>query len=153
MDITLYFDGATEPVNPGGTGSWGFVITGHPDGPWKGMGSIPAGPGSTNNVAEYTALEMGLKELAEYVANGLSPTSILVRGDSKLVVEQVAGRWACRAANLVPYRDRCRQLLDSFGCPWETEWVPRESNTEADALSAKAWEEATGKPFPVRVRR
>lgn len=152
MEVTLNFDGACEPVNPGGTGTYGFVIRGLP-----GLGAIPgggvagSGQGMTNNVAEYTALLRGLKAL-DAVAT-LGPDDVLVlRGDSKLVVNQLTGSWRCNHAHLAGLRDECRELLKGLGCQWRAEWVPREENAEADALSVEAYVQATGKPFPVRKR-
>lgn len=154
MDFTLYFDGACEP-NPGGTGSWGYVLHGRPDSPITGMGSIPTGPTTTNNVAEWHALGFGLRRVQKgFKEDGwVYPGLLLIRGDSKLVVNQLTGEWACRAEHLIPLRDRCREILEQIGIAWRAEWVPREDNTEADALSVDAWCKATGKPFPVRVRK
>lgn len=149
MELTLYFDGACEPVNPGGTGSFGWVLAGLPDGPRRGWGAVPPAPTTTNNLCEWLALEEGLKAVAaaDWVADWLA-----IRGDSQLVINQLTGAWRCNAANLVPLRDRCLALLATYGDRWEATWVPRGQNQEADELSVRAWVEATGKPFPERVR-
>lgn len=165
--LALYFDGACEPVNPGGTASYGWLVQevdptapeGMADSSWhtlySGSGVVGTGAGMTNNVAEYHALGHGLRWLADQGWKG----KILVRGDSKLVIEQMAGRWACNAPGLVPLRGRCRELMDKV-TGWGREawsgwlaWVPREQNEHADKLSQNAWVKATGKPFPVRQRR
>jgi ribonuclease HI len=153
MDLTLYFDGACEPRNPGGTGSWGWVAT-HPEGEVRtGSGAIPAAPTTTNNLAEWYALGHGLREIAERrAADPFQIDMLIIRGDSQLVIRQLTGEWACRAANLQPLLKRCLELLIAINAPYRAEWVPREQNAEADALSVKAWEEATGQPFPVRQR-
>ena len=78
-----------------------------------------------------------------------------VRGDSKLVVNQVNGVWACNFAHLREARGRCQKLIERLerGDEVELEWVPREQNTEADALSVAAYETHTGRSFPERKRR
>jgi ribonuclease HI len=155
MHLELYFDGACEPTNPGGTGSFGWVIVDALTGKAidSGDGSIRPGPAVTNNVAEYFALGHGLKRLCDDTPEGL--TVLTVKGDSKLAVHQVGGSWACNKDHLRKLRDRCRELLGVLrgkGIEIELLWVPREQNEEADALSQQGWEKATGKPFPVRVR-
>lgn len=148
--VLAYFDGAAEP-NPG-LGSWGFVVRDLPGGGLAcGCGVVPGGPAS-NNVAEYTALGKLARWLADNgAALGLTKADeVVISGDSKLVVEQVAGRWACRADNLKPLLRRCRELLAALPCRWSVVWVPREQNTLADTLSAAAWVGHTGRPFPAR---
>lgn len=152
MNVILYFDGACEPVNPGGTGSFGVVIYINERREGAIRGACGSGRGMTNNVAEYTALEKGLRELIEYKA-ALGPIeSLVIRGDSKLVVNQLTGAWRCNHDHLRKLRDQCQDLLKELGCKWRTEWVPREQNAEADALSVEGWETETGKPFPERRR-
>ena len=111
MEYSLNFDGACEPRNPGGPGSWGYVIVGPEGGPITGMGSIPAASTTTNNVAEYWALGHGLRhlELAFTKGEWQRPDAILIRGDSKLVICQLNGEWACRAPGLIPLLARGRQ--------------------------------------------
>ena len=89
----------------------------------------------TNNVAEYTALILGLEEAARR-----DITELDIRLDSKLVVEQVLGRWKVRAPHLAPLRDRARLLLAGFRSV-DVRHVPREQNTIADELSNRAIDE------------
>ena len=56
---------------------------------------------TTNNVAEYRALIAGLEAAAATPAR-----AVKVRGDSKLVIEQVAGRWKVKQEHLRPLRAR-----------------------------------------------
>ena len=56
-----------------------------------------------------------------------------VRGDSKLVIEQLAGRWKVKQAHLKPLHARARALLDDYE-EVDLAHVPREQNTDADAL-------------------
>lgn len=85
----------------------------------------------TNNVAEFAALEAGLRWL---LSEGLAKTPVLIRGDSKLVTEIIAGRWKAKKVHLIAWRDKCWELLTLLH-DWEIEWVPREENAEADELS------------------
>jgi ribonuclease H / adenosylcobalamin/alpha-ribazole phosphatase len=93
---------------------------------------------ATNNVAEYSGLVAGL-ELADKVA---PDASIEVRMDSKLVIEQMAGRWKIKHPDLRPLAIRA-QSLAPLGTEWT--WVPREQNAAADALVNMALD---GKPIP-----
>lgn len=90
---------------------------------------------TTNNVAEYRGLIAGLE-----AARALGATVVEVRMDSKLVVEQMSGRWqikhpALRA--LAAEAGRLVRQLDgvSFG------WIPRVRNSRADALANKAMDD------------
>ena len=95
---------------------------------------------ATNNVAEYRGLIAGLELAAEYAPNA----SIEVRMDSKLVIEQMAGRWKIKHPDMKPLAIRAQELAP-FGTEWT--WVPREQNSAADALANMALD---GKPIPLR---
>ncbi|TWD83132.1 putative phosphoglycerate mutase [Kribbella amoyensis] len=95
---------------------------------------------ATNNVAEYSGLIAGLELAAEYAPNA----SIEVRMDSKLVVEQMAGRWKVKHPDLKPLAIKA-QGLAPFGTEWT--WVPRAKNAAADALANMALD---GKPVPLK---
>jgi ribonuclease HI len=56
-------------------------------------------------------------------------------GDSRLVIDQLTGRWKCRKEELRRCRDECLGLL--AGITWEAVWVARVDNAEADALSRR----------------
>lgn len=135
--IVVYFDGLCEPVNPGGIATYGFVV--YRDGVRLAEGRGFAGAGflggvATNNVAEYTALIRALEWLLDHELNG---EELVVRGDSQLVVRQLQGVYAVRSERLVPLYRRARELLSHFP-RYRLEWVPREENSEADALSVEA---------------
>lgn len=91
----------------------------------------------TNNVAEYRAVLGALKWLSE----NRGDDSACVMTDSKLVVEQVNGRWACNSEKLRPYRDECRELLRGMSNVMLL-WIPRERNEVADALTRVAYRKA-----------
>jgi probable phosphoglycerate mutase len=86
---------------------------------------------ATNNVAEYRGLIAGL-EMAAEVAPGVE---IEVRMDSKLVVEQMAGRWKIKHADMKPLALQAQRLV-SVPVTWT--WVPRAENKAADALVNQA---------------
>ena len=148
--LSLYFDGACEPVNPGGIATAGWILKG--DG-GKVIDSaalfVCEGVKATNNVAEYCALGFALAKLHRINWRG----ELLVMGDSQLVVNQVTKKWNCNKAHLRKLRDRCLELLAQVAMTWKAMWIPRIQNEEADAESRHAYREATGKEFPVRSGR
>lgn len=150
--VRLWFDGACEPVNPGGIATGGWIIR---DGEqvYTGHNEVCRGDGATNNVAEWTALGMALRYMLDN-SQQFSGSVLTIYGDSQLVIEQLNRRWKCNKIHLQKLRDRCWAILGELALPsWTATWIPREQNTEADALSRKAYEEATGKCFPERARR
>ena len=130
--VLANFDGSCAPVNPGGVGGWGFVL--HGDSPIAGYGSLPASPEMTNNVAEYTG---ALEAVTAYVWHGFT-APLVVRGDSKLVVQQMSGLWRVKHGHYVPIYQRLRDLIDAYEVDVRWVWVPREDNKEADLLSRAA---------------
>ncbi|MFC2593213.1 MAG: reverse transcriptase-like protein, partial [Corynebacterium matruchotii] len=84
---------------------------------------------ATNNVAEYHALYNGL-----CVAQQLGATDISVRMDSKLVVEQMSGRWKIKHPDMRELALKCQKILRTLHSA-EFTWVPRRQNAAADALA------------------
>ncbi|WP_137816115.1 bifunctional RNase H/acid phosphatase [Gandjariella thermophila] len=96
---------------------------------------------TTNNVAEYQGLIAGLRAAAE-----LGAESVDVRMDSKLVVEQMSGRWKVKQPHLQPLARQARELAASFARV-TYRWVPRERNRRADQLANDAMDaQARGAP-------
>jgi len=94
---------------------------------------------ATNNVAEYLALIFALESAFE-----IDPAAeIVVRMDSKLVVEQMSGRWKIKHPDMLSLGARVQQLIS--GKSVEFVWIPREQNVLADALANKAMD---GEPAP-----
>jgi ribonuclease HI len=83
---------------------------------------------ATNNVAEYRGLIAGLELYREH-ADG---AELEVRMDSKLVVEQMAGRWKVKHPAMRPLALEANRLAPA-GTRWT--WVPREQNRHADRLA------------------
>jgi broad specificity phosphatase PhoE/ribonuclease HI len=92
---------------------------------------------ATNNVAEYSGLVAGLKAAAE-----LAPgADVDVRMDSKLVVEQMTGRWQIKHPDMQPLAAASREASRRLGRV-SYQWVPRARNTHADRLANKAMDGA-----------
>ncbi|MEX1047005.1 MAG: ribonuclease HI family protein [Actinomycetota bacterium] len=118
-------DGAARG-NPGPAGV-GVVIT-SADG--KVLDEIGRGIGeATNNVAEYTAVIDGLTRAAE-----LGAGRVLVRSDSRLLVEQVSGNFKVKNEKLRELHEKVRELGRRFESV-EFAHVPRELNAAADKLA------------------
>jgi len=149
MDIILNFDGACEPVNPGGVATFGWIIKRNGATLKCGAGEVARGPGATNNVAEYAALIAGLQALAGL---GLAGEPVEVRGDSMLVIRQMSGEWRIGSERLLPLYRQAQDLARQFA-EVMYRWVPREENAEADALSIEAYNAAKGTPLTVRNQR
>ncbi|MFC7533500.1 bifunctional RNase H/acid phosphatase [Actinoplanes sp. GCM10030250] len=97
---------------------------------------------TTNNVAEYSGLIAGLRAAAE-----LNADRVDVRMDSKLVVEQMSGRWQIKNPGLRPLAAEAAKLVGKFS-EVTFDWIPRERNKDADALANRAMDEAAGKKVP-----
>jgi broad specificity phosphatase PhoE/ribonuclease HI len=93
---------------------------------------------ATNNVAEYRGLIGGLEEAANVGA-----TEVAVSMDSKLVIEQMAGRWRVKHPDLVPLHERARSLAQRFDRVTYS-WIPRARNAHADRLANEAMDAAAG---------
>jgi probable phosphoglycerate mutase len=100
---------------------------------------------TTNNIAEYQGLIAGLRAAAQ-----LGAREVDVRMDSKLVIEQMSGRWQIRHPGLRPLAAEAATVVRGFETVRFT-WIPRERNRHADALANRAMDEAAGKPPKARV--
>lgn len=93
---------------------------------------------ATNNVAEYKGLIAGLraaKALVPDVSGGGGPR-VHVRMDSKLVVEQMSGRWKIKHPDMKPLAAEAARILPASAVTYE--WIPRERNKHADRLANEA---------------
>ncbi|WSQ08662.1 bifunctional RNase H/acid phosphatase [Streptomyces sp. NBC_01231] len=87
---------------------------------------------ATNNVAEYRGLLAGLR-----AAHALDPTArVHVRMDSKLVVEQMSGRWKIKHPAMKPLATEASRVFPPSQVTYE--WIPRERNKHADRLANEA---------------
>jgi ribonuclease HI len=127
-DYSLIFDGGSLG-NPGqGYGSYQLSRTA--DGKQK-IKRLEFGNGVTNNEAEYRSLIAGLEDLQRMIKAAGRPVkdySVAVAGDSKLVIEQVAGRWKVKEPRLQPLRERAAALLKGFAAASTISWHPRQKS-------------------------
>ncbi|WP_405837913.1 bifunctional RNase H/acid phosphatase [Streptomyces platensis] len=87
---------------------------------------------ATNNVAEYKGLVAGLR-----AAHALDPQAcVQVRMDSKLVVEQMSGRWQIKHPDMKPLAAEARSVFPAGQVTYE--WIPRAQNKHADRLANEA---------------
>jgi len=86
----------------------------------------------TNNVAEYTGVVRALE-----LAHDLGAEEVHLLLDSKLIVEQLAGRWRVKDAKLIPLWTAARRTLGGLH-RWSAAHVPRAQNSVADALANEA---------------
>ncbi|MFE2062312.1 bifunctional RNase H/acid phosphatase [Streptomyces sp. NPDC059467] len=86
----------------------------------------------TNNVAEYRGLLAGLR-----AAHDLDPAAAVhVRMDSKLVIEQMSGRWKIKHPDMKPLAMQAGRIFPAEQVTYE--WIPREQNKHADRLANEA---------------
>ncbi|OLR90186.1 bifunctional RNase H/acid phosphatase [Actinokineospora bangkokensis] len=151
MRVAVEADGGSRG-NPGPAG-YGAVVFG-PTGAVLAERAEPIGV-ATNNVAEYRGLIAGLRAAAE-----LGADEVDVRMDSKLVVEQMAGRWQVKHPAMKPLAAEARQLAAGFA-EVTYSWVPRASNAHADRLANSAMDGSpvdftagaeVGEPAPAATR-
>jgi broad specificity phosphatase PhoE/ribonuclease HI len=97
---------------------------------------------ATNNVAEYRGLIAGLEEAAK-----LGATDVDVLMDSKLVVEQMSGRWKVKHPDIAPLHQQAAALSTRFDHITYT-WIPRAENSHADRLANEAMDAAAEIEIP-----
>ena len=132
--LTIYVDGASRG-NPG-PAAIGVVIK---DERGDSVLKLSSYIGTrTNNQAEYTALVMALQE-----ARKMEADEVRIHTDSQLVAEQIVGHYKVRNAHIRPLFDKVAQLLKDFR-HYSIAYIPRESNSEADALANQALDRLKG---------
>jgi ribonuclease HI len=90
---------------------------------------------ATNNVAEYTAVLEGLQRARE-----LGATDVLLRSDSKLLIEQLSGRFRVKNPTLQRLHTEVRRTARAFFAI-RYQHVPREMNKEADRMANRGVDE------------
>lgn len=125
--LSLYTDGASRG-NPGPAGA-GIVIK---DGAKKIKEVYRYLGETTNNIAEYNAVILGLEE-----ALGLNADEIVVSLDSELVAKQLNGEYKVKDAGMKKLFEKALELLKRFK-NFEIKYIAREKNKDADKLANKA---------------
>lgn len=128
MKLIIYTDGASRG-NPG-QASYGFTISDqngkliYEEGKYIGT--------ATNNVAEYMAVLEALKYIKKNFKK--QPLQLELFADSKLVVEQLSGRFKVKSPHLKPLIEQIQILKMEMGGAIHNH-VRREKNFEADRLA------------------
>ena len=124
MKLVVHVDGGARG-NPGPAAAACVLST--PDGDVVGEHAELLGA-TTNNVAEYRALLLGLRQAREWGA-----TDVEVVGDSELIAKQLQGLYKVRKEDLRPLHEPARALMSQFE-RFSIRTVPRAQNARADAL-------------------
>lgn len=131
MKLVIYTDGASRG-NPG-PASYGFTVANekgkllHEQGEYIGK--------TTNNVAEYTAVIKALIWVKKRC--GDKEVKVMLFADSKLVAEQLSGRFKVKSPHLKPIIEKIKILAIELGGVIYNH-IPRSKNTEADRLANQA---------------
>ena len=135
MIYTLYADGGARG-NPGPAGAGAVVF----DSIGKRVVEVADYLGvATNNIAEYEAIIRGLKALhEEFTPDYFKTHEVVVRMDSKLVIEQMKGNYKVKHPNLVPRYMEAKNVIARNFTKVSFEHVPREKNKDADELANRA---------------
>lgn len=134
MRLIVEADGGSRG-NPGPAG-YGAVVRDAVSG--EVLAEAAAGIGvTTNNVAEYRGLIAGLTKAAEIARDA----DVEARMDSKLVIEQMSGRWRIKHPDMKPLAIEARTLASGFSSVRYV-WIPRERNKHADRLANEAMDAA-----------
>ena len=138
MQLIVHADGASRG-NPG-EAAGGAVILHAETGELMVEIGVLVGHAS-NNVAEYRGMIEGIT-----VAKGLNPDGeVIVRLDSKLVVEQMSGNWKVKHPDMQQLVKHAHSVIDGMAVRFE--WVPRNDNALADAAANRALDE--GRDFVI----
>lgn len=142
-EFTLFFDGATHNGNPGLGGAAAVIrIDDNRDNDvkvWNRMGFVGS------NCAEYYGLILGLRELLHLYPT--SPFSLIIKGDSELVIKQLVGKYEVHDEVLKNYHFVAKSLLEKMkadifatdaGGKIALKHIYRDRNQEADALAKRA---------------
>lgn len=131
-EVIAHFDGAVEPINPGGHGGFGALVRRGDQVLLSEAVYIGRWPLLSNNVAEYCGAIAVLRFL---LREGI--TEALVHGDANIVINQLNGRWKARSGAYLPYYHEAYTLRHKLP-DVRFIWVPREMNAAADELSKQA---------------
>lgn len=129
--IEAWFDGVCEPRNPGGHAAWGALVRVDDVDVYSAGGYCGVGPAMSNNVAEYSGFCAALEEASKHAG------TITLRGDSKLVIMQLQGKWKVNGGLYFPFYLEAKKLYVANKDRLKLQWIPREKNDVCDVLSKK----------------
>lgn len=134
--LEVWIDGACEPVNPGGTASYGVMVKSEGITVFSDSAVVGSELGMSNNVAEYCGLIAFLKWYIQHALN----SEAIVYSDSSLLINQMTGYWRARRGLYLPYYEEAWEIIRQNNLMHKIgyRWVPREQNQEADKLSKDA---------------
>lgn len=130
--ITIYFDGCSKG-NPGPAGS-GVIIKYENLNESNDVSLCEYVGNTTNNVAEYKGLILGLK----YLKENLNFKYLTIKGDSMLVIHHMTGKYKVKSPNLLPLYNEAKELIEHIknkNVEILFLYIPREENKEADYLA------------------
>jgi ribonuclease HI len=144
-DFIVSFDGGKrreQGKKPAVTASAFTIHRGSQPGEEIKMGWAVCSPDASANMMEYLGCIEGLRAAAQ-LCEEHPGSSFLIRGDSKLVLEQVFGTWRTREPSLHPFHHAACELAESFD-KIQAQWRPREYNKRADELCNIAMDTGVG---------
>lgn len=129
----IFCDASIEPINPDGILAWAFLVKAKGKIIHKDVHIFGWGKGMTNNLGEMQAVLAAMRWLTSLDRKDQKPA--IIHSDSQLIVNQCSGSWGCHAENLKPLLEMINKAKDRYSKTIFFKWIPRDKNTEADALS------------------
>jgi ribonuclease HI len=131
MRFEAYFDGGKRSKGNSGPAACGAILLREGSEIRRDRRFIGI---ATSNDAEWQGLLLALRIAKEVV---LSTDELTIYGDSKLVVNQVLGKWRAKDPKMAAYRDRAWEVGEKIGCRLRISHVLREGNEECDQYVRK----------------
>ncbi|MEC1177450.1 reverse transcriptase-like protein [Metasolibacillus meyeri] len=134
QNVTIYFDGGFQRDTR--QAGLGYVVYFEQDGKAYRIRKNAFVDGLlSNNEAEYAALHLSIRELEEL---NVHHTTVSFKGDSQVVIQQMAGEWPVYEKELAEWADKIDKRLAKLGITPVYEHVARKQNEEADRLATQA---------------
>lgn len=136
FDFVANFDGGAPESQRANHGRIGVVIVDKHGELVQEIGADIHAQVVTSNYAEHSSAAVALHELARIAKRG---DTVLLQGDSKLVVQQLCKRWKAKGGAYIEAYKRSSAALEHLhrmGVHVTIRWIPRELNEAADALCA-----------------
>jgi ribonuclease HI len=137
--IVINTDSAIEPFNPNGILTWAFIAKKGGQVIHQDTKIIGWGKGMTNNRGEMAAVVAAMLWLIKLPKE--KQMQALIQSDSQLIVNQCKGVYQCHDEILLPMKHLIDKAKIRYSRDIIFRWIPREKNTEADALSRSLYTE------------